>query len=105
MFILAPFDSSVIYEKLGYTRGFFAQRPSVMDCFFGNDNQISIDNSILRMFTFVNDLHSLRRSDAVGVKTMTERVYFSLLSIASMMALSQELFPVGYGTPWDSALQ
>ena len=28
-------------EKLGYTRGFFAQRPSVMDSFFGNDNFFS----------------------------------------------------------------
>lgn len=102
MFILAPFDSSVIYDNVAISSLLLLYS---IECFFGNDNQISIDNSILRMFTFVNDLHSLRRSDAVGVKTMTERVYFSLLSIASMMALSQELFPVGYGMPWDSALQ
>lgn len=102
MFILVPFDSSVIYDNVAIS-SLLLLYP--IECFFGNDNQISIDNSILRMFTFVNDLHSLRRSDAVGVKTMTERVYFSLLSIASMMALSQELFPVGYGMPWDSALQ
>ena len=34
-------------EKLGYTRGFFAQRPSVMDSFFGNDNFFSSMPSLM----------------------------------------------------------
>ena len=34
-------------EKLGYTRGFFAQRPSIMDSFFGNNSFFSSMPSLM----------------------------------------------------------